>query len=233
MQELLWTRRNTLPDGNEYRIIRSAKRKNIALRIAADGILEILSPAAVSETFLLRTIEQNRELILRLRRRAAVSKLPELRLEEGAMFALLGKFYPLHLSHRLRMFDGSRFIVPRGTAEEIQAALTLTYRELAAAWLPARAGELEKLTGLHAASYRINSAASRWGSCNGKKAVNLSWKLIQCPVKLIDYVIIHELSHLQELNHSPRFWAVVGRWCPEFRQCRSELKRFAMRLPPL
>ena len=229
--EQLWMRRNTLPDSAEYRIIRSGRRKSIALRIASDGVLEILAPAGVPETFLTGIPEREKLLISRMRRRFDALKPPPLSLEEGALFALSGKFYPLHLSSRLRLFDGGRFIIPRGNDTEKLNSLIGLYRELAGHYLLKRAKQLAESTGLEAESWRITSADTRWGSCNSRKAIALSWKLVQCPPDLIDYVIIHELAHLKELNHSPAFWQIVAAFCPDFRQKRAELKRFARRLP--
>ena len=227
-------RRSTLAEAeSDFRIIRNAKRKRIALRIAPDGVLEILSPPGVPETFLRAIPAKEPELIDRLRSRAQALARPALVLEENSPLALLGNFYPLHLSCRLRMFDGERFIIPRGSEDFMRENLILLYRELAGNVLMKRVGIVEALTGMHAGSYRITSAGSRWGSCNARKSVALSWKLVQCPVETIDYVIIHELAHLKELNHSANFWKIVAGFCPEYRTLRRKLNDFARALPPL
>jgi hypothetical protein len=62
---------------------------------------------------------------------------------------------------------------------------------------------------------KINSATTRWGSCNSKKNINFSFRLILAPKTSIDYVIIHELAHLKELNHSEKFWNLVDFYCKE------------------
>ena len=228
-----WMRRNTLPDSSECRIIRSLRRKNIALRIADDGVVEILAPAGVPEKILLEIPTREKLLIARMRQRLEAIRPPVLSLDEGALFALYGKFYPLHLSRRLKLFDGARFIVPDGSFEEKHEALCFLYRELAGSHLLKRAAALEAFTGLKAGNWRISSADTRWGSCSCRKVIALSWKLVQCPPELIDYVIIHELAHLKELNHSPAFWQIVAVFCPDFRRKRAELKRFSRKLMPL
>ena len=168
-----------------------------------------------------------------MRSRAQALARPALVLEENSPFALLGKFYPLHLSCRLRLFDGGRFIIPRGSEDFMRENLILLYRELAGNVLMKRVGIVEELTGMQAESYRITSAGSRWGSCNERKCIALSWKLVQCPQETIDYVIIHELAHLKELNHSAKFWKIVAGFCPEYRTLRRQLNDFARALPPL
>jgi predicted metal-dependent hydrolase len=77
---------------------------------------------------------------------------------------------------------------------------------------------------------KITNAVTRWGSCNSKRAVNFSWRLILADNGCIDYVIIHELAHIKELNHSPRFWAIVAEYCPDYKACRERLKTLAEKL---
>jgi predicted metal-dependent hydrolase len=76
----------------------------------------------------------------------------------------------------------------------------------------------------------LSSARTRWGSCN-RTSVRLNWRLIHLPPTLIDYVVAHELAHLVEMNHSPRFWAEVERIYPDWREARAELKRRGREIP--
>jgi predicted metal-dependent hydrolase len=64
----------------------------------------------------------------------------------------------------------------------------------------------------------IRDGRSRWGSCSSHGGLNFSWRLILAPPEILDYVVIHELAHRRELNHSPRFWAIVAAHCPAYRQ---------------
>lgn len=77
----------------------------------------------------------------------------------------------------------------------------------------------------------LSSARTRWGSCSSRTGIRLNWRLIHLPPHLIDYVIAHEAAHLVEMNHSPRFWAVVTRLYPDWRNTRDELKRLGAALP--
>jgi predicted metal-dependent hydrolase len=78
----------------------------------------------------------------------------------------------------------------------------------------------------------LSSARTRWGSCS-TTGIRLNWRLIHLPLPLIDYVVAHELAHLEQMNHSPRFWAVVERLYPDYKVARSELKRRTPELPIL
>lgn len=211
-----------------YRIIRSPRRKRIALRIAADDVVEILAPPAVPESFLLKLLEREHAAITSLQQRA--QRHLQLDFSENARFLLLGVPYPLHLTNRLRIFDHA-FMIPKGTDEEKKSSLIALYRELAQAVIPKRVQIYSEKCGLIPDKVQINSASTRWGSCSGYKTLSFSWKLIQMPLELIDYVAVHELAHLQEMNHSPAFWALVAKIMPDYALRRRKLNELSRTLP--
>ncbi len=93
-------------------------------------------------------------------------------------------------------------------------------------------GRLEHWSAFYGASYgrvAIRNTRSRWGSCSEKKNLNFNYKLLFLPVELLDYVIVHELCHLFEFNHSPAFWAHVARALPEYRTLRLALQKIPTR----
>lgn len=77
----------------------------------------------------------------------------------------------------------------------------------------------------------LSSARTRWGSCSRKSGIRLNWRLIHFPPAIIDYVVVHELAHLRQMNHGPRFWALVETVCPDYRRIRVELQRRAAHIP--
>jgi predicted metal-dependent hydrolase len=84
---------------------------------------------------------------------------------------------------------------------------------------------LAKLHGFSHAGIRITSATTRWGSCSSKKTLNFSYRLIMSPKESIDYVIIHELCHLRQMNHSARFWREVASIMPNYKIPEDHLKK--------
>ena len=80
--------------------------------------------------------------------------------------------------------------------------------------------------------YALSSAATRWGSCSSDGRIRLNWRLIHFPLSIIDYVVAHELAHLREMNHSPRFWQTVESIFPEFKEARHTLKHHPPELLP-
>ncbi len=71
----------------------------------------------------------------------------------------------------------------------------------------------------------LRDQKTKWGACSAKGSVTFNWRLIMAPPEILEYVVIHELAHLKELNHSPRFWAVVERHCPDWRNKKAWLKQ--------
>ncbi len=80
--------------------------------------------------------------------------------------------------------------------------------------------------------YALSSAATRWGSCSSDGRIRLNWRLIHFPLSIIDYVVAHELAHLREMNHGPRFWQTVESIFPEFKEARHTLKHHPPELLP-
>lgn len=122
--------------------------------------------------------------------------------------------------------------------DELRIALTEfsveQLRERAQAWLRARATELfeERIShfaailGQNPTRWSLSSARTRWGSCGPDGAIRLNWRLMHFPPMIVDYVVAHELAHLRELNHSPRFWATVELLYPDYRQSRDWLRGY-------
>ena len=91
--------------------------------------------------------------------------------------------------------------------------------------LPARAWELAAMVGVEVKLVSVRNQRSRWGSCSENGTISLNWRLVQTPDAVRDYIIHHELMHLREMNHSPRFWARVSEVCPEWRDAERWIKR--------
>ncbi|MCX5787318.1 MAG: M48 family metallopeptidase [Elusimicrobia bacterium] len=90
-------------------------------------------------------------------------------------------------------------------------------RETAAALIKARIGHWAAVMGLGYGRVFVKSQRTLWGSCSARGNLNFNWRLAFAPRQVLDYVVIHELAHLRELNHSKRFWAMVEKYCPDFR----------------
>jgi predicted metal-dependent hydrolase len=104
------------------------------------------------------------------------------------------------------------------------------YKNQALLLLQGRCAEFAGIMGVAYGNIRVNKAKTRWGSCTAKGDINFTYRLLFVPQELIDYVVVHELAHLKEMNHSPRFWAVVQSVMPDYKERRKQLKEYHRRI---
>jgi predicted metal-dependent hydrolase len=109
-------------------------------------------------------------------------------------------------------------------ASDLWPCIEADLRTLAREELGARLTELAAAHGLSVARLTIRNQKSRWGSCSRAGAIALNFRLVQTPPAVRDYVLIHELMHLKQPNHSRRFWRLVEHACPSFRDAERWLK---------
>jgi predicted metal-dependent hydrolase len=110
-------------------------------------------------------------------------------------------------------------------AGDLRPAVMAMLRALAQRELPGRQRALAAEHGLRVTRVSIRNQQSRWGSCASSGAINLNWRLVQMPTEVRDYVLVHELMHLREANHSRRFWRHVAKACPWHLEARRWLNR--------
>jgi predicted metal-dependent hydrolase len=134
-----------------------------------------------------------------------------------------GRKRPARARPRLRLRNG-RFELTRAAQVEGRAVFLAWYRRRATEVLKERIAYYAPLVGVAPPPITIKDMHSRWGSCSAKGRVNLYWGLVALPLELADYVVVHELAHLLELNHSPAFWRGVERVLPDYRERRKRLR---------
>lgn len=152
-------------------------------------------------------IDKKEKLALRAAKRA----------EEGDSFPYLGRDYRLSCSEaadEIILRDGC-LLFPAGCKNR-KDALIQWYRKQAKVLLTERTDSLALQYGLAFTSVKITGAAKRWGSCSRQGAINYSWRLVMCPMNVIDYVVVHELVHTVHHNHSKEFWAAVKAIMPDY-----------------
>jgi predicted metal-dependent hydrolase len=144
---------------------------------------------------------------------------------EGETFLYLGQPYPLHLvpgpKTMLELRDGAFQLAPTVNA---QAAFQNWYKRQARIVLTERVHLHASRLGLTPTNLRITSARTRWGSCSGRGTLSFTWRLVLAPIAVIDYVVVHELVHLEVKNHSALFWQRVATAYPSYLAARRWLK---------
>jgi predicted metal-dependent hydrolase len=149
----------------------------------------------------------------------------------GALVVRAPKHVPLHV---VDTFVQSKTMWIQKTQARMQHVQALPsgvraytqHKERARASITKRVHELNTQYGFWFNRIAIKNTTRNWGSCSRRKNLNFNYTLIFLPQHLMDYVIVHELCHLQELNHSVRFWALVARVCPDYTQCRRQLLQY-------
>ena len=116
--------------------------------------------------------------------------------------------------------------IPAGKQQQntVKNLLENWYRNRAEILLREKTERLSKIIKVSPASVSVGNYKSRWGACSSEGKITYNWKIILTPHRIIDYVVVHELCHLLEHNHSPRYWKHVERYVADWRECREWLK---------
>ena len=201
--------------------LKRSSRRSIGLRIGRDG-LTVTLPNRLPIIEAERAIHQKLDWILQ---KLAEQTQALQQLAHGANVLWLGEAITLHAgSTRNRLDGGSLHLAASDQHVFLALALRRFCQRHARIHFAERVAVWGERMGLHPAKLALSSARGRWGSCTAAGGLRLNWRLMQAPPAVIDYVVIHELAHLAELNHSPRFWAIVEAHCPHWKTQRQWLK---------
>jgi len=210
-------------------IRRSARATQVRLRVAPDGTLRASMPVYAPLFLLKRLVKSSRPQL----RKMLEQSQPIVAYKDGQQ---IGK------SHTLIVRSGARVSVTRSKqhilvtlppskkltdgdiVRKIRDASIAALRLEAKSYLPKRLSYLAEQFGFQYKKVRFSHASSRWGSCSSTGTISLNIALMKLPFELIDYVLIHELAHTREMNHSQDFWALVEKGDPDYRLHRRTLK---------
>ena len=222
----------TLENANmiNYTITRS-KRKTVALYII-DGIVEVRAPLKMPKRDIDKFVVSKEKWIQNNLAKSA--KLKEQRdnfaLNYGDTVLYRGREYPITARSGDSVgFDdaASEFYIPPDLSpERIKAAVIQVYKMLAKRYLAERLRHYQPIMGVSITDFGVTGEKKRWGSMSNRKSANFSWRLIMADDDVIDVVVVHELAHITEMNHSDRFWAIVEGVLPDWREREKRLKEF-------
>lgn len=214
-----------------WQLVRS-RRRTIGFQIDQRG-LRVSAPRWVSVREIHAALEERSGWILgklvEWREHAEREAANATRWEDGGTVLLLGTALRLTLDPTARGVEqcGTHLRVdalPGSPADQIQNRVEAWLRERAREVFAQRLPIYAERLGRAPTRWALSSARTRWGSCSRDGSIRLNWRLIHYPMDLIDYVIAHELAHLAELNHGPRFWSTVGRLFPDYESARERLR---------
>jgi predicted metal-dependent hydrolase len=210
-----------------YRIRRSERARRVRVTVDSLGV-EVVLPRRAAERDAAVAV---RELEPWIRRRVReLEAAREAVAARGDAVPYLGQLLSVRTDPgRSRVHRrGPELLVPAGADRD--AALERWYRRAARQEIAPR---LERACALAGSSYSkltIRGQRTRWASCSHEGAMSFNWRLLLAPEPVLDYVVWHEVCHLDVLDHSPRFWALLARWCPDYRRHSTWLRRHGQTL---
>jgi len=208
-------------------IIRS-RRRTFSLEVRPDGKLIVRAPASATDAQVRALIARKADWIRKTQARLA-AQYPALKpktFTPGETFWYLGEQVPLRLTDHKRPpldLDGA-FLLSRAARSRAREVFIAWYREETRQITTDLVSKYVKQYGFKVNGVRITSARTRWGSCSSSRNLNFTYRLCMAPLPVIEYVVVHELAHLKEHNHSKAFWQVVAEIDPAYKQHRAWLK---------
>ncbi len=214
-----------------YHLIRSKKRrKTISLHIKEDGKIVIHTPYRTPKWEVEKFIKEKHSWIAqKISEREKRTKEAEKTFLPGEKFLYLGEWYPLEIQESsnkkppLTLAFG-KFILDHDYIAEARDLFCHWYKKEAKEKITERTNHYSDRFQLFPEGIKITNARSRWGSCSRDNRLSFSWRMIMASLAVIDYILIHELAHIKEKNHSRRFWAYLESILPDYRRHRHWLK---------
>ncbi|MCL2224239.1 MAG: M48 family metallopeptidase [Defluviitaleaceae bacterium] len=215
-----------------YTLTRS-NRKTVAIHVR-NGEVEVRAPLRMPKRDIDRFVSEKENWIAKnlSKQQSQAEKKKAFVVNYGSFIPLMGAKFCIEQRNVKRAgFDGNVFYMPQGLSpEQIKHTCVKIYKMLAKVYISKRVDVFSALMGVTPTAVKINGAMKRWGSCSSRKSLNFSWRLIMAEDAVVDYVVVHELAHLKEMNHSTRFWAIVEDILPDYRARETKLKELQRHL---
>ena len=221
-----------------YTLKRSARAQHVRLEIKRDTGLTVVIPEFYKTGQLADILQGKRRWILGKLSTYVEIQSPCVRreLKSGDTISYLGKDLKVltrqdyQNADNVELQKNTLVVSLKSANSRLNVALEQWYRMQAAKLIKERADKLSARLGVSYNRLIIRGQKTRWGSCSRKGNLSFNWKLLMTPEPVIDYVIIHELAHLKEMNHTKKFWRLVAEYCPQWREKRKWLRNFDIHL---
>jgi predicted metal-dependent hydrolase len=199
----------------------SARARRLTIKVSTDRPAEIVVPAGTREREIDRALRRHRDWIGRKAEEMArlATRRPRLGLDRRGVVWLQGEQVPIVRSHAARAVARLHggILVVGGSAADLENAVERWYRREARRLLRQTVAREAARLAVRPGRIAVRDQRTRWGSCTGRGSLSFSWRLLLAPPEILDYVVVHELCHLRELNHSPAFWSLLDAARPGWR----------------
>ena len=213
-----------------YTIQRSANRKKLSITVERDRSVVVHAPVNTSDEKIREVVESKRAWIYEktnhTQKYEEASHPPGKELVNGESALYLGRHYQIELvqSRSQEIVFEQKFIIPEWLGKGRRTVLRDWYQARAEEKIVPKVAKMAKQVGVDYANVRLVDNLYRWGSCTPNNNLHFNWRLIKAPMYVVDYVIIHELAHLREGNHTPRFWNIVSAQSPKMEKAKQWLR---------
>ncbi len=214
--------------------IKYSKRKTISIIVERDRSVIVRAPLNTSEELIAREVNKRKRLIMKKIQHNQKYPFPAPSKEfvSGETLLYLGKNYKLHVIEGVEgkvSFD-NKFFIEKSSQRQANKLLRDWYINAASELIVPKAKEIAKQMGVIYRNINILDLKYRWGSCTPKDNIHFNWRLVKAPMTVIEYIIVHELTHLLEANHTPEFWNRVAVTQPNYTKAKNWLKEFGHEL---
>jgi predicted metal-dependent hydrolase len=211
----------------------SSRRRTIGITVRPDGRLVVAAPAGCRLRRVETVVHEKLPWIRRKLAEIAARPAPPRRTyADGERLPYLGSSYRLCLEQNgglpVRFYRG-RFLMEPDAAADGRQHMVDWYARRADTVLVARVNQFSPVVGAAPVSVLVGDLGRRWGTCDAQGRLRFHWETVLFPTKMLDYIVVHELAHLHELNHSSRFWSRVERVVPDYRERKTWLRENAHR----
>lgn len=204
----------------EYQVTRSVDATEPRIDVGMHGVTIVLPTD--SELDPDQLLHENSSWVLEKKKKydSYREDAPERQFQEGETFPYLGEEYELVIEPRSQAEVSGETLRLRQSAVEqssTKRALENFYRRRAREHLVSRADHYAEEMGVEYNKIEIRNQRTKWGSCSTSGTLGLNWRLMMAPPNVIDYIVVHELAHLREANHTDEFWRLVANHCPDYQ----------------
>ncbi len=223
-----------------YSIVRS-NRKTIGISISQSHGVKISAPRIVSDRQIAEVVRNKSSWIIEKLSHFEIikSEVPQRKFTDGEMFLILGKEYPLKIvthpemtssvdiSNNCLVVSLSQNICENNSenkTELIRNLIVNWYKKITMEVVSQRINFFSEKLDVTPSNLIIKELKSIWGSCTGKNTININWKIIMAPMSIVDYLVVHELTHIKIKNHSKHFWKLAESILPNYKECSKWLK---------
>lgn len=206
-------------------VVRNPRARRYILRLRTDGTLRLTIPRGGSLAVGRHFVERQSAWLERQFTRLAAREIRPTSWHVGSQLLFRGNETTIDVEGDGGICFGGESLPAADVSTDHRPMISKHLRKLAARELPPRVLELATLHQLTVSRVTVRNQRSRWGSCSRRATISLNWRLIQAPEFVRDYIILHELMHLRQMNHSARFWREVERVCPGYEVAERWIKQ--------